>query len=285
MKDSKTQLCRFAFTLTKKWGSPEQLTKLLGETLKVNKYCFQLELSDGNYEHYQGRISWKSSQPKRLSECTKMTKEVCPEIHWSIESKEEASSFYVMKEDGRLAGPWQDKNDSNYIPVFERNLVLRPTQLWIKEKLEKQDMRKMLFIIDPDGHFGKTQLVNHLCNFHNGVWCPPAMSTSESILQFAYAMVKQKGCKFLVDIPRASDKGWEKLLSACETIKGGWAYDPRYTYKFKRFEYPQILILSNTRPPEHLLTQDRFEIYHADDIKRECGEKPTFLTLPTLMSD
>lgn len=268
------QLCRYQFTLKKDWGTPEQVVELLVNHIKVNKYCFQLELGSSDYEHYQGRLSFKSSNPKRINECKNMTKEICPAFHWSIESNagEKAGAFYVMKDDTRLAGPWMDKNDEHYIPLFERNLVLRPTQQWIKDKLDKQNMRQMLFIVDDDGHFGKTQLVNNLCNYHNGVWCPPAMATSEAILQFAYAMVKQEGCNFLVDIPRASDKGWEKLLSACETIKGGWAYDPRYTYKFRRFEYPHILILSNAKPPEHLLTHDRFQVYHTDEILKECGE-------------
>ncbi len=67
---------------------------------------------------------------------------------------------------------------------------------------------------------------------------------------------------YVFDMPRAMKK--EKLngfYSAIESIKDGYAYDDRYSFKEKVFDCPAIWIFSNMPPINEYLSVDRWKVW------------------------
>ncbi len=63
-------------------------------------------------------------------------------------------------------------------------------------------------------------------------------------------------------MPRAIDKEkLNSLYSAIETIKDGYAYDDRYSFKEKVFDCPCIWVFTNVIPESHFFTDDRWKFY------------------------
>jgi hypothetical protein len=56
-----------------------------------------------------------------------------------------------------------------------------------------------------------------------------------------------------------------QFYSAVETIKDGYAYDDRYSFKEKVFDCPNIWIFCNVLPDLNLLSMDRWKIWDIDD--------------------
>jgi len=57
-----------------------------------------------------------------------------------------------------------------------------------------------------------------------------------------------------------------QLWSAIETIKGGYAYDDRYSFKEKFFDPPRVIVYTNELNSEtkSLLTPDRWRVWETD---------------------
>lgn len=74
-------------------------------------------------------------------------------------------------------------------------------------------------------------------------------------------VVEQAGHNcYVVDIPRAMDLNALKTLwIALEELKNGFAYDKRYRYREVQFTCPQIFVFTNTLPPQHVYTRDRWQ--------------------------
>lgn len=70
---------------------------------------------------------------------------------------------------------------------------------------------------------------------------------------------------YLFDMPRALNKDkMYQFYSAVETIKDGYAYDDRYTFKEKVFDCPNIWIFCNVLPELSMLSLDRWNIWEID---------------------
>lgn len=268
--NSKNPLWRYAITgwhegdkaLTK-----DQVIAILKEHGK--KWVFQHELTQEGKHHWQGRVSLK--KPIRLSKAIKLLKP----LHVSIEHEEEASSFYSMKQE-RQDGPWTDKDQTLYVPRFQREMKLNEVQTWIWNRLQSQDRRKILFIVDKKGNNGKTELRKWLATTQQAINIPSTMSKPEDVMNMVYAKVHtnpEKTYYVVLDIPKSvmKDEMWNKWMASVETIKDGHAYDKRYTWKEQYFETPKILVFANKKPPKYLLSKDRFDVNKMDWIKFSCG--------------
>jgi hypothetical protein len=80
---------------------------------------------------------------------------------------------------------------------------------------------------------------------------------------------------YLFDMPRAMNKDkMYQFYSAVETIKDGYAYDDRYTFKEKVFDCPNIWIFCNVLPDLAMLSRDRWRIWDIDNsynlVKLKC---------------
>lgn len=259
------QLKRWHATLPAERATKGEIIQALSQ-MGFKKYCFQRELSESKYEHWQIRAS--GNKPWRLPELINTCS--IKGMHWSAESSK-GNPFYCMKQDTRIEGPFTDRDSVPYIPTKYRNLKLRPHQEKIVEMMMKQNDRQILFIIDTEGNTGKSTLRTYLEIYCNGINIPSSIQSSEDIMQLVHGIVHDapfKTYNICLDIPRSmpTEGHWAKYLSALECLKDGAVYDKRYVYKRMLFEPPHILVFSNQTPPHKMLTKDRWHIQKIQDL-------------------
>lgn len=250
---SKNAVCTYDFTIScKKVGDYRNVRDYL--ILIGKKWAFQEETGSSGYLHFQGRVSLKVK--KRLNELK------CPfGIHWSVTSKASSGDdFYVTKEDTRTAGPWLSTDEILYIPRQIREIgSLRSWQQSIVDKMTDWDTRSINMVYCPEGNIGKSVLVGWCRAYKLGRALPP-VNDHKDIMRMVCDLPTAR--TYLIDMPRSMNK--DRLYgfySGIETIKDGYAYDDRYSFKEKVFDCPNIWIFSNTLPDEEMLSRDRWQIW------------------------
>lgn len=240
------------------------------ESLKgiAKHYTFQLEEGDGGYKHYQGRISLV----KRRRETEKhILLNLFPEgtapnylAPTTNPEHQKGDAFYQMKADTRILGPWTDKDEVIYIPRQVREMGdLRPFQQHIVDDADVWDTRHINLVYCPHGNIGKSRLVSYCRAYQKGRALPP-VNDYKDLLRMVCDLPTSK--LYLFDMPRSLNK--DKLyqfFSAVETIKDGYAYDDRYSFKEKVFDCPNIWIFTNTYPDLGMLSFDRWRIWEVDE--------------------
>lgn len=257
-----TQCAKWDFTLP----DTGQELKLLKDNLrtKCKQWAFQLELGrETNYKHYQGRFSLRSK--KRLSALKSLFSE--PEwaqVHFSPTANANTGNInYVIKDDTKLDGPWTDKDEEIYIPRQVRELgELRPFQQHIIDHYDDWDTRTINIIYCEHGNVGKTSLVQYMRAYKIGRALPP-VNDYKDLLRIVCDLPISR-C-YLFDMPRSLNKDrLYQFFSAVETIKDGYAYDDRYSFKETVFDCPNIWIFTNTLPDLTMLSSDRWRIWTID---------------------
>lgn len=252
----KNAQCVYDFTYFGDLKSPE-ITKILSNHCK--KWCFQLEeCPTTSRKHMQGRFSlkmkkYKTTIPFKLG-------------NFSITSGENCNNdFYVLKVDSRIKGPWKDSDEVIYIPRQIREIEnLRPWQEEIIEKMKIWDTRTINCIYCPNGNIGKSVLVGWVRAYKLGR-CLPPVNDYKDMLRMVCDLPTSHA--YLIDMPKAIKK--DKLggfYSAIETIKDGYAYDDRYSFKEKVFDCPNIWIFTNTLPDFNLLSSDRWQVWQVEKL-------------------
>lgn len=254
-----TPVSCFDFTAGTDYITKDKLIEWLKTYCK--KWCFQEEIGDSGFRHFQGRVSLRTK--KRLSSLINISP--ANQIHWSITSKgATGNNLYVTKEDTRVDGPWSDKDVPLYIPRQIREIkVWRPWQQAVLEKSKIWDTRTIDCIIDKVGNIGKSVLVTYM-GVHKLACQIPFANDYKDVLSGVMDRPK-RGC-YLVDMPRALKK--EKLFqlySALESIKSGYAFDPRYSFKEEYFDSPNIWVFTNNAPDTNLLSRDRWRFWEIID--------------------
>lgn len=261
-KKTNNQCVVFDFTLSESYCTNH---KDLIKTLKpwCKKYCFQLEKGDTGYIHYQGRVSLLKK--RRQCELRKVMKDVDTLKHarWSVTSNGgKGDLFYILKADTKLSGPWADTDP--YIPRQVREMKdLRPFQRTIIESADVWDTRHINVVYCPKGNIGKSRLTAYMRAHQLGRALPPINDYKELMGVILCVPVSKL---YIIDMPRAMKK--DKLggfYSAIESLKDGYAYDTRYTFKEKNFDCPQVWIFSNNLPDFNLLSRDRWIIYEVNE--------------------
>lgn len=248
--------CVWDFTLSKDNFTEKELIGTLGTFCK--KWCFQLEKGESDYEHYQGRFSLM--EKKRLTGVKKMFA-AYEKMHFSPTSTENRdNTFYVTKEDTRIAGPWMNNKETVCIPRDVAAIIeLRPWQATICEMAKTYEQRVVDIIYDPIGAIGKTVLtrymmVNGLCSIL------PFVNDFKDMMRMAMC-IGSKPC-YIIDMPRAINK--EKLYqlySGIEMLKSGYSYDDRYEFRQSLFDPPRIIVFTNVLPDMGMLSADRWRIW------------------------
>ncbi len=229
---------------------------------KCKHWCFQLEKGKKTGRlHYQCRIVMEP--PVRCHQVIRMF----PGYHVGIESTNGGDTglgaLYVMKPDTREDGPWSDRDVEIYKDPRYLLPDLRPWQAEFLRRLDTQDARQMLIVVDPAGNSGKTVMAHHVVQHRGGVFVPPFCQTGDDIMQFCCSLMESgKQYTILIDIPRASlvPRLAPRLFAAFETLKSGYLYDKRYHGKFKYIKPPLIACFCNTKPDASLLTGDRWDV-------------------------
>lgn len=229
------------------------------------KWVFQRETGATGYDHYQARVSLKSKG--RLGDVIRIG---MPGAHWSPTSDEnKANTFYVMKEDTRTEGPWSNETAESkiYVPIRVRDALLKPWQQAVINSVTTRDDRTINVIIDETGNSGKSFLKTYVLAHGLGRPVPP-MDNGKDLMRMIMDTPKKQ--LYIIDIPRAIAHGkLRELYSGIETIKDGYAYDDRYSFKECLFEPPQMWIFTNTEPKYEWLSEDRWKIWQIIDNKLE----------------
>ena len=257
MAAKENAVCGWDFTLSKDafGGDYMALAKLLANHCK--SWCFQLERSECGFVHYQGRIKLK------VKKRTSGVRLIVGEAHWSKTSRANQSNmFYVMKEETRIDGPWSDKDD--ILPIYVPRQIREVDHLmeWQKEVIRISkvwDTRTVNYLYDPIGGTGKS-IIGTYMGVHKLAVKIPFANDYKDVMRMVMDRPK-RGC-YLIDMPRAIRK--EKLFqlfSAIESIKNGYAYDDRYSFKEEYFDCPCVWIFSNKLPDQSLLTRDRWKFW------------------------
>lgn len=275
---AKNAICTWDFTVGSEKIKEDELKDLLKPLCKA--WCFQLEKGNKTgYEHYQGRVSFKLK--------TRKGPILCPGIHWSPTSNENKdNTFYVMKDETRIDGPWSDQDPEKYLPRQFRNIELYRWQKTILESAKLFDARKIDLIYDPKGESGKSTIASICEILHGGIDMPP-LNDFKEIIALTCDICMERNTRdpkiIFFDLPRALDKDHlNGLYSAIEQIKKGKLYDCRYKYKSWWIDSPRCWVFSNHLPDTTLLSADRWNIWTINELTltldRFLGGKP--VTLP-----
>lgn len=246
-------VCTYDFT-AKGESNLGEVKNLL--SLHAKKWVFQLEEGESGYKHYQGRLSLKVK--KRLNEIIKLFN---TNWHFSITSSDNRDNdFYVTKSDTRIDGPWKDTDQSKYIPrqirdiekLFDwQNHIVNDAKIW--------DTRTINIILDNNGNIGKSTLKTYI-GVHGIGRSVPYFNDYKDIMRII--MDTPKMPLYIIDIPRALKKEhMYQFFSGIETLKDGYAFDDRYSFKEEYFDCPNIWIFMNVLPDMNYLSKDRWKIW------------------------
>lgn len=233
------------------------------------KWVFQLESGDqSQYLHFQCRMSLK--EKKRKSNLLKILRTNKIIDAWikptsnTVYNDDEKFNFYCTKEDTRVEGPWSDKTKKlmESIPVRFRNTpVFLPWQQTVLDLISQpSDDRTVNIIYDPTGGEGKSFLADYL-TVHNEARLISQMREPKDILRMVYCLPKTN--TYFVDIPRATSKLLEATMySTLETLKKGYCYEDRYTFKDYWFPVPpHVWVFTNNLPSRDVLSKDRLKYW------------------------
>lgn len=250
-----SQLFVYDFSIPMDAISQEDLREWLKEHCK--KWAFQGERGEtSGYEHWQGRLSLR--EKKRKHELISMLP--CAGMHVDRTSAacRTKISFYVTKERTRISGPWTDKDIVQYIPRDIRGIELRPWQQTIVDWGAEYEQRKVRCIVDKRGNIGKT-IVCRYAGVHDLGRTLPFCNNYKDIMRMAYCL--PTSTMYMVDMPRAINKdNLNQIYSAIETLKSGYCWDDRYTFKEKYIDPPQVVVFTNMDPDMRMLSLDRWDL-------------------------
>lgn len=152
-----------------------------------------------------------------------------------------------------------NEDAAEHIPI-EKLSRLDTTNLyeWQKVVIDKllnvTDDRKILWIYDPEGGKGKSELYSYLVE--QGAF-PMAMG---KYADMAYT-VPQKGCNiFMFNLARQQEVYVQ--YNFLEDLKDGSIHSTKYVPVYKRFKRPHVVVFANCLPDEQKMSKDRFEILY-----------------------
>lgn len=224
------------------------------------KWAFQWEEGEKSHRlHYQGRFSLKVK--KRIQELK-------APFAWSLRptaKPNQGNNFYVVKDETRVAGPWQD-TDHTPTETKQMDMMLKwGLYPWQKDLMKKSDefcLRTIDLIYDPKGNCGKS-LFSEYMEYHGLAEEVPPYRMMDDLYQWCYGRPTKK-C-YIFDMPRGLKKdNLGDFYSGIEVIKNGVAYDKRNYPKKKRFDRPRIFVFTNTLPKFNLMSEDRWRVWSID---------------------
>lgn len=227
-------------------------------TDNCKKWAFQKEACpDTGREHFQGRFSLK--QKVRKTGLIKLLAEGWdPNAHVSMTSvANRDNQFYVMKDSSRVEGPWTDR-DFQPPPLPKQACciseeTLMPWQRSLMELANTFDSRKIYIVREPIGGCGKSTFATWLACTGKARRLPP-FEDPKAMMRMVYSC---EAAWYILDLPRTC-KNLPALWPAIESVKDGYAYDDRYSWKERYFDSPFITIFTNQEVNRAALSADRW---------------------------
>lgn len=291
---SENQITCWDFTLGTEFAQKQELVNWLQEYCK--EWAFQKEKgSDTGYEHYQGRFKLKVKERGNILK----EKIPFPEIHLSVTHNTHTNdTFYVMKADTRIDGPWTSKEIQflHEMPLHIQEIVkannwfswqmqvqwlesypkleVQKRELWalgppnlpkslieptLKHWRGNNPTRRIHIVCAPNGGEGKSTLALYFLCSGLGRRIPYA-NDYKDIMRMIMCMPEAK--TYFFDLPRGIKK--EKLIGffiGIEDLKNGHVFDDRFEYREKVFRIPpEVWIFVNDidRIQWDLLTSDKW---------------------------
>lgn len=253
-------VCTYDLTYPKRENEETKILLLTFFNKACKKWAFQEEAgAETGYGHYQCRFSLKTK--KRISEVLKLLSgEGLKNGHVSITSTENRdNSFYCLKEDTRVDGPWCDTDEVPApIPWDLLDITtLRPWQEYILTP--RKTKREINVIVNKCGDVGKSTLVKYAMWHKKGMLLPMVFSY-EDLVQAVCDMPTAE--LYLLDVPRSINiRAAEQLWAGIEQVKNGLVYDKRFKFQYKVFGCPEIWVFTNGEPNLSFLTADKWKFW------------------------
>lgn len=254
------------------------------------QWCFQLEKGRAaGKEHYQVRLILREAQMTEtlltVFEARGFDRKdltIIPESNNSI--CQGGLAFYVMKDDTRLDGPWNDPSYTrpnlemyDYADLGCMSEPL-PFQRSIMDMCEiEPDDRTLHWVYNAAGRAGKSKLMKYMrCN-QKFIFARVPLGTATQIK----TSVIEKGRRkiYMVDLPRVrgSDERQQELFSALEEIKNGWVESAMYgKVQELLMNPPHIWIFSNELPNRSFASEDRWKVWTIDEGSHLIPYVPDF---------
>lgn len=197
---------------------------------------------------------------------------VLPESNKSIEQG--GLSFYVMKDDTRVAGPWHDPSytpprSPDWIPAQCQHIVDSPRP-WMRSLLDKlrqpPSHRAIIWICTLEGKGGVGKSLLNLYLDATGIASYLGVGTPTQLLEATVIEGERKA--YTLDLPKSSDSNIRisDYVNAIEMVKNGFIKTAMHG-KPKRLRMdnrPHVVVFSNILPPYKHMTEGRFECYTID---------------------
>lgn len=247
---SDRRLRSWFFTYNNPEISATQLSQLLDGPGEINKYAFQLERGEGGTPHYQGVINYRNQiQFSSL-------RALDPNIHWEPCRSLRQALQYCTKSDTREDGPWV--LGWEYKP---RSWTIQNPYLWQQQVLERihqgQGDRRIMWVADTAGGWGKTTLAKHLCGDLGGV----LVTGRAADIKYAVAIhLRRRGSLRLCVFHFTRTQEEFVSYQAIEEVKDGLFFTSKYESGMCIFDSPFILVLANFHPDRSKLTGDRWDV-------------------------
>nr|WRJ70058.1 viral replication protein-like protein [Oceanusvirus sp.] len=243
------------------------------------KYAFQFEKGDETgYEHWRGQVSL--IKKKRHSEIMKLWNAMFESgetvVPFPNDFRPKATckvgdEFYVMKADTRVHGPYTDRDVVEAdVPCDTLEMVaagLYPWQQYIVDSRNIIDDRVVDVIIDTVGNSGKRSIFKY-CGVYGYGKKIPLCYDFKDMMRMVMRMPVQK--MYFIDMRRVIDKEQLcQMYAAIDKIKGGYAFDDRYSFKYRYFTPPRVWVCTNKKPDVNLLSADRWRMWQINRTTKE----------------
>lgn len=226
---------------------------------RTKNYAFQEERGESGTPHLQGCFQLKSKC--RLEG----VKKLLPRAHWEHTKLQKASEWYcldITKRDGRewtnLVRPKPLKLITNLYD-WQKNLI--------KKLEEEPNDRTVIWITDPIGGNGKSQLAKYIIANYKAIIVGGRAEDMFNGINNYEEDKKEYPEIVLIMLARDSKK---VCYEGLEMIKDGLFYNSKFKGKQHIFNSPHIVVFANNSPNYGRLTADRWDeikLSTEDDIE------------------
>jgi len=228
----------------KKINSRAHWEKARGSAKENKAYCSK----DGDYVE-KGVMS---EERKRKLDTVKAVNQIMQGVS-PRQLMEEHGAGYIFNADklDKMVKRIQDHDKLQLLHEEFKNVELREWQKEVWEKLQNQDSRKILFVVDFVGNTGKTYLSKWLVLKQGAMRFENARSID---IKEGY-----QGQQYVIfDIPRSSQEHIN--YAAMECIKNGAMFSSKYHSCMKMYTHSKIVVFTNRLPDMGGLSKDRYDI-------------------------
>lgn len=179
---------------------------------ECTRWCFQKEQGESGYIHYQCRAGLKKRARlnglliKMREYGLKVAKKAVSPTSKAVATDDYATFSYVMKDDTRVDGPWDDKQDRKFktkkVAYIDAN-GLKPWQQTVVDMARVWTLRDINILIDRQGNLGKSAFTDW-CEFYDHGYGVDMQKNVDEMKHEVYSNPHHK-CYF-VDMEKAWDK-------------------------------------------------------------------------------